>query len=390
MTTIFDSAHGLHLISAPQVFDGAEFHHDLAVVMQDERVQNLVSLADVPTGCTHEKLPEGVLSPGLVDLQANGGGGVLLINQPDLAGVETMVRAHREQGTTSLLPTVMSEAPGCMLAAVQAVAEASLMPGSGVLGVHVEGPFFNPEKRGAHATEFIRTPQPADNEWLALLKTLPSVLTLAPETVPVEFIGSLSTAGVRVFAGHTAATAEQVRRARDSGLAGFTHLYNAMGAASAREPGVTGSALTQDSLYASIIADGVHVHPDMLHLARRQLGSERLMLISDAMATVGADTPEFALYGDALHVEGERVVNQAGRLAGSAIALADAVRYAVHHLGWPLADALRMATGTPADCMGVADSVGYLRPGNQSNLVWWQDDLSIRQVWMGGQPVESG
>lgn len=375
----------LHTIIASEFFDGTALRGNSALLIKEGKVVDVVEAHQLPAGVKQTVLEGGILSPGLVDLQVNGGGGTLLINEPNPEAVLRIANAHLSRGTTAILPTVMSECAEVIEASANAVHEAWEKGNSTVCGLHIEGPFFNIERRGAHDKQFIRQVSLADESWLSIVKKLPALVTLAPETVAPERIADLSQAGAKVFAGHTDADAETIHRAIVSGISGFTHLFNAMSGLSARQPGVSGAALASDGTFASVIADGLHVHPDMLQLAFRALGPQRLFLVSDAMATVGAKSSTFDLYGDSLTEQSGRLLNSEGNLAGSAIALADAVKYCITILNWSVKDVLTMATSTPANCMGLSDAVGHLFPGASADMIWLNEDFEVARIWRQGR-----
>ncbi|MFS1523717.1 N-acetylglucosamine-6-phosphate deacetylase [Microbulbifer sp. 2304DJ12-6] len=368
-----------------KIFDGEVWLQDHAVLVQGGNVSALLPGNAVPTKVQTQVLEEGYLVPGFVDLQVNGGGGLMLNSAPALATVECMARAHRGRGTTALLPTVISDRRAVYAAAVEAVVAARAAGHSGILGLHIEGPFFAPARRGAHRKEMIRQISCGDIAWLCeQARRLPLLLTLAPERCTPEQIRQLSEAGIRVCAGHSEASFDQVQAALQAGLSGFTHLYNAMSPLTAREPGMVGAALADENSWVGIIADGHHVHAASLKVAHRAKAAGRLYLVSDAMATVGAAEAVFEIYGESIRERGGRLVNREGSLAGSAIGLADAVRYCHREVGLPLAECLRMASLYPASFLGLQDSLGRLAAGVPANLTWLDGGLQVRKTWLAG------
>lgn len=330
-------------------------------------------------------LDRGMLVPGLVDLQVNGGGGVLLNNQPDREGLQQMVAAHCRRGTTTLLPTLLSDHPDVLQRAAWALRELQRTdPHGPAAGLHVEGPWFASARRGAHAADRLQAPGQADIDRLCALADVVRIITLAPEVMQPGQIQQLCQAGIRVLAGHSDATAAQLATAHAEGLSGFTHLYNAMSQLAPREPGMVGTALAADWSMASLIADGHHVHPEAIRLAARCLGPERLYLVSDAMASAGDADGHFDLYGETLREHDGRLINAEGRLAGSAITLLDALRYAHREAGLPLDVCLRMCTSTPATLLPGAPT-GRMAPGQRADLLWLSDDLELLGVWQAGQ-----
>ena len=342
-----------------------------------------------PRGAAVRRLEGGYLVPGFVDLQVNGGGGVMLNGEPTAEAVATMAAAHRRQGTTALLPTVISDTKAVQRRAVAAVEAARAAGESAVLGVHIEGPYLDAGKRGVHREEYFRELDDAEADWLAALAgRMTVVVTLAPEHVAPARIRRLCDAGVVVCAGHTDASYDCVRTAAAHGLSGFTHLYNAMRGLGSREPGVVGAALDLDDCACGIIVDGHHVSAAAVRLAGRAKPRGKLFLVSDSMATAGTSATSFELYGERVTVADGCLRNGEGRLAGSAITLSDAVRIAHSDVGLPLAECLRMASTYPARFVGADGERGRIEPGCRADLVHLDDDLGVCGVWSGGEWVD--
>jgi N-acetylglucosamine-6-phosphate deacetylase len=324
-----------------------------------------------------------VVAPGFIDLQINGGGGVLFNDAPTAATVARIAAAARPGGTAHLLPTFMT-APGAAyadaLAAVGAAVDAGV---PGVLGAHLEGPFLSPARPGIHPARHIRK-MTADDA--ARLEAFPHrlLLTLAPEEVPGDLIARLVAAGVTVFAGHTEATAEEMAAAADKGVSGVTHLWNAMSQLTGRAPGAVGAALTDARLAAGIIADGIHVHPANLNLAAAAMGG-RLFLVTDAMATLGSDIDSFEVGGVPILLEAGQLVSPEGRLAGAHLSMDAAVRNMVTFGGRPVADVLEMASGAAARAIGLGGVLGRIAPGWRASLTCLDADLQARAVMIDGE-----
>ncbi len=372
-------------LTGARLFDGERFLEDHALVLDGNRIQAVVPRHELAADMPREALPGGILAPGFVDLQVNGGGGVLFNNAPSVASLERMTRGHRTQGTTRLLPTTISDTEPNLEACISAVREARAL-NPGILGVHIEGPFFSHFRRGVHREEYLRPLRDRDVDYLIdVAAELPVLLTLAPEMTTPGQIGRLVQAGIRVSAGHTNATQAQVAAAVSEGLSGFTHLFNAMRNMEGREPGVVGTALADRTTWAGIIVDGWHVHSESVRLAWQAKPHGHLYLVSDAMATVGSDVPGFDLYGERIQRVDGRLVNGEGKLAGSAIGLLEAVRNCVEQVGIPLEEALRMASLYPATYFGVADQLGRLQPGYQADLVHFSAEWEVSRTWVAGQ-----
>jgi N-acetylglucosamine-6-phosphate deacetylase len=380
-----------HAVSATRLFTGEALLTDHAVVIEAHNVLDVVANASIPHGIAVARLADDlILAPGFIDVQVNGGGGVLFNDTPDLPTLRRIVQAHRRFGTTALLPTLITDTDEKRRQAVATVAAAMAGGEAGVVGLHLEGPFLNPGRRGVHRAEFIRTPTSTDIAFLCDATPRPLLLTLAPEMVSDDMIARLSASGVIVSIGHTEATCEQAKAALDAGANGFTHLFNAMPPPAGRAPGPVGAALDDARSFAGIIVDGHHVHPASLRIALRALTARRTMLVSDAMAPVGTDMSFFMLQGRRIDVADGRLCTQDGTLAGAHLDMASAVRNAVTMLGATLTDALHMASATPADFLGIADARGRLLPGRVADMVALTDTIGVRAVWVGGAPALAG
>ncbi|MBW8375669.1 N-acetylglucosamine-6-phosphate deacetylase [Stenotrophomonas maltophilia] len=370
-----------------RILAGDDFRDDLAVVIESGRITALVSDAAPMLGQADEQvdLGGGWLLPGFIDAQVNGGGGVLFNNSPDVATLRTLAQAHRRFGTTGLLPTLISDDVQVMRAAIAATRQAISEGVPGVLGIHLEGPYIAPARKGTHDPNKFRVPDAAEIALAASLDNGVTLLTLAPERVPLESIRALVERGVVVAAGHTAASYEEARAGLEAGIRGFTHLYNAMSPLTGREPGAVGAALEDRDSWVGIIADGVHVHPASLRVALACKPRGKVMLVTDAMPPVGAEDPSYELYGEVITAVDGVVRNAAGSLAGSALDMATAVRNSVQLLGVPLAEAARMASTYPAQFLNLDDRYGHIAEGHHADLVLLDDALQVRSTWIAGQ-----
>lgn len=372
-------------ITAPRIFDGNVFLEEHCLVVRDASIEQIVPLTSWQDERNITTLSSGTLAPGFIDLQVNGGGDVMFNASPSAKTARIIAAAHRCRGTTAILPTVISDTREIHQAAVQAVREARAAGAAGVLGIHIEGPFFAEEKRGAHAAGLLRSFTSGDLEWLSSLTDIPVMLTLAPERVATDHLRQLARSGILLCAGHTNATYAQLCAAAEAGISGVTHLYNAMSPLTSREPGVVGAALERNDLWAGIIADGHHSHPAAIRLAHRVKPAGKLVLVSDAMATVGGHSDTFEIYGESIRQDNGTLVNAQGNLAGSAIGLIDAVRYAHQSVGLPLASCLQMASLYPAAILGLQNSLGRLAPGYRADIVHFDDDFRVHNTWLAGQ-----
>lgn len=330
------------------------------------------------------QLPSGLLCPGFIDVQVNGGGGELFNTNPSLACLRQMMAAHRPYGTTAMLPTVITDDLAVMQQAADAVAEAIRLNEPGILGIHFEGPHLSEAKRGCHPLPFLRPLSDAELALYCRADVGVVMVTLAPEAVPAAQIRQLVAAGVVVALGHSNATAAQVLAALDAGASGFTHLYNGMSTLTSREPGMVGTALADDRAYCGLILDGEHLHPLSARLAYQAKGAERMVLVTDAMSPVGTDQSEFYFAGGRVTRQGMKLTNAAGSLAGSVLDMQAAVIYAISQLGVPPVQALQMASLTPAQWLQQSNR-GLLQPGAVADLLWLNEQYQVQQSWIAGQ-----
>jgi N-acetylglucosamine-6-phosphate deacetylase len=351
------------------------FAEGRVVLVENGRIVAIVAPSDPRCAVARTRdLAGALLVPGFVDVQVNGGGGVLFNDDPSVDTIRTIARAHRRFGTTSLLPTLISDDLAVLARAIDAVREA-IASVPGVAGVHLEGPFLSEARKGTHDASKFRT---LDREAVRLL------VTLAPEETTPETIAALVRAGVIVSAGHTNATYAGMRAALDAGVTGFTHLFNAMSPFTHREPGVVGAALHDAASWCGIIVDGHPVSPVALQVALRCKRAERFMLVTDAMSSVGTGIDSFMLQGKRILVRDGRCVDENGMLCGSALDMAGAVRNTVSMLGVPLEQALRMASTYPAAFLGLDSGIGRIAPGYRANLVATDANLTIHETWIDG------
>jgi N-acetylglucosamine-6-phosphate deacetylase len=371
-----------HALTGARIFDGSRFLDGHAVVLEGGRIAALVPERDLPADLSRERV-EGLLAPGFVDVQVNGGGGVLFndVRTPD--GIRTIAAAHRRFGTTGLLPTFITDTRARMGEAVAAMREALRAGIPGVLGIHCEGPFINPERKGVHDPAHMRPVEEEDLRILTALGAGRTLVTLAPEQVPMSAIRHLAAAGILVCAGHTKASAAVLGEAFRNGLTGFTHLFNAMPPMAGREPGPVGAALADRDSYCGLIVDGHHVDAVSIRVAIQARGADRIMLVSDAMPSVGTELATFALMGRTVTRANGRLTTADGTLAGCDLDMASAVRNTVA-LGIPLGDALRMASLTPAAFLRLDRELGRIAPGYRASLVLLDGGLRVHGTWIDG------
>ncbi len=367
------------------------FVDGLAVLVDGTRIVEVLPQGDPRVrAATQRDLGGRLLMPGFIDTQVNGGGGVLFNDAPTVDSIRTIGAAHRRYGTTGFLPTLISDDLHVIEASLEAVREA-LSPTDdaprvpGLLGIHIEGPFLNPERKGVHDPEKLRALDAAAIKLLTTPTGGRTMVTLAPEMTTPAHIRALTEAGVIVSAGHSNATYAQTRAALDAGLRGFTHLFNAMSQLGNREPGVVGAALDDESSWCGLIVDGVHVSPVTLRIAMRAKSLERFMLVTDAMPNTGSDLATFALAGKRVNVRNGSLYDENGTLAGASLTMARAVANAIELLGVEVHEAARMAAAQPAAFLKLDRVLGRIERGMLASLVVANDELEVLETWIDGQ-----
>ena len=367
------------------IFDGEGFRDGAALVIEDGRIAEVLDQRRLPPGVERRLLAGGLLAPGFIDIQVNGGGGHLLNGDPSESCLLGIAAAHRRFGTVGLMPTVITDAPDVMARSIAAVKAARRIGAAAVLGLHVEGPFIDPRRKGAHDERYIRALGNEDIAALASADCGRLLLTVAPNMVRAEAIRGLAAAGIIVSLGHADASAEQAAEALRAGATVFTHLFNAMSQLEPRAPGMVGAALADPASFCSLIVDGQHVHDAALKTALAAKGTERLVLITDAMPTAADGPDRFHLQGRTVALRNERLELDDGTLAGSNLTMDAAVRNCVHRLGVPLAEALRMASLNAAAVLRLDDRLGRVAPGYLASLVHLSEELDVLHTWIEGE-----
>ena len=371
-------------LAGARILSDGTWYDDHALLITDCKIESVIAAGAIPTLADVTWLDGGMILPGFLDTQVNGGGGVLFNDQPTVEGITAIAEAHRKFGTTAMLPTLISDDLDVIAKAVAAVDDAIEAGVPGIVGIHIEGPFLNAGKHGIHDSQKFRV---LDDEAISLLSSLKygkTLVTLAPELAPPGAIAALVKGGVIVAAGHTLATYDDMKRAIDEGLSGVTHLFNAMTQMESRAPGVVGASLDSD-LVCGVIVDGHHVHPASLRAAYRAKGSNGLMLVTDAMPTVGSRIKEFTVTGTDVTASEGKLRSGDGTLAGSDLDMASAVRNCVQLMQTDLGSASRMASATPAEFMGLGNAYGQISAGFRSDLVHLDDELNVKNVWIAGE-----
>ncbi len=376
-------------VTANRIFDGEQFLTDTGLIIEDGKVTTLLPAAERPAGCRLLILDDATLVPGFVDLQVNGGGGVLFNNAPTLDGIRTICDTHARFGTTALMVTLITDTADVRRQAIKAAAEAVARGLRGYLGLHFEGPHLSLARKGTHDPALVR---PMAAEDLAALVACGdrigrAMITVAPESVTPAQVATLVDAGFKVSLGHTDCKAAGIPAYVAAGASLVTHLFNAMSQLGNREPGLVGAALAEGALHCGLIADGFHVDPVTIGVAlRAKCGPGRIFLVTDAMSSIGSDETGFELNGRQVYRRDGRLTLADGTLAGADIDMLSSVRFAHRRLDLPLEEALRMASAYPAEAVG-ATSKGRLVPDCDADFVVLSPDLDLRSTWIGGECV---
>jgi N-acetylglucosamine-6-phosphate deacetylase len=378
------------VFSGARIFDGERFHEDSVLVTADGRVQAITAPVNAPSDAETVTLAGGVLSPGFIDAQVNGGGGRMLNDEPSADSMYIISDGHRRYGTTALLPTLITDVAAATTAAIEGAIEA-VKADRGVVGLHLEGPHLSPARKGAHLAELMRPVE--DSDVKAFIRAREAIgtlmITMAAEQVTARQVHELSEAGVIISIGHSDCTADEADARFDAGARGVTHLFNAMSQLGHRTPGLVGAAIDHPAAWCGIIADGHHVDPRALRIAlRAKRGKGRLFFVTDAMSLVGSDKDSFTLNGRTVYRQAGRycskVVLADGTLAGSDVDMASTIRYGVSILELSLAEALGMATSYPARFLQLKDR-GHLSPGARADLAHLNDATEVTATWMAGK-----
>lgn len=367
------------------IYTGDERIEDSAIILEGGYVKEILRQEKLPPHMTCHDLGGGILAPGFIDLQVNGGGDILFSDSPSLETLERMVKVYRRFGTTGFVPTMLSDTQEKYCLARDAVYAARKTGLSDILGIHFEGPYLNIECRGIHGVARLYPPETGNIFTVPSVESGCTLVTLAPEVVSREVVCELIRRGVKVLAGHSNASYDQLIQTFDLGLSGVTHLFNGMQTWSARSPGVVGAALDDDRIGCSIIGDGHHVHAAMIRMAWKCKPRGKLFLISDGMPPLGGETDSFSIHGERIHVREGCCLSGDGRFAGSAKDMATCIRYCVESVGLPLEEVLCMASTYPADFLGLGHRHGRIAAGRVADIVVLDKRLKLQGTWVAGK-----
>ena len=379
----------MYALTHSRIFTGHQILDNHAVVIADGLIERICPLAELPAGIEQHDLAGAFLSPGFIDLQLNGCGGVQFNDSLDTISVKTleiMQQANERSGCTSFLPTLITSSDAFMKHSISVMRDWLAQNQYQALGLHLEGPWLNVLKKGTHDPAFIRKPTQELVDFLCANADAITKITLAPEEVEPSVIRQLTAAGIIVSAGHSNATWEQAKQGFSAGIRFATHLFNAMPYLTGREPGLVGAIYDATEVYCGIIADGRHVDWANIRNSKRIKG-DKLVLVTDATAPAGADIDQFIFAGKTIYYRDGICVDEHGTLSGSALTMIEAVRNSVEHAGIALDEAIRMATLYPARAIGVDKQLGSIESGKVANLTVFDRDYHILKTFVNGNPV---
>lgn len=370
---------------AEQIFDGTTLHSNQAISFEDGKVIALDSVL----GAKEVKV-SGVLVPGFIDVQVNGGGGYLFNHDTNLQTLSAMVKAHAQYGSTALLPTLITSGLATQYRAADVISQAITENMPGIIGVHFEGPHISLPKKGIHSSDHIRALSQQELDLYCRDDLGIKVITVAPENVSTQTIKTLVEQQVIVCLGHSNASYEQTQAALDAGAIGFTHLFNAMSAFTSRAPNMVGAALLDEHSWCGLILDGHHVHPVSAKLATKTKANGKMMLVTDAMSTIGSQQSQFEFDGHAIELLGDKLTSQTGQLAGSALDMVTSVNNAQTMLGVSFNEAIRMASLYPAQFLNISPSQGQLSVGANADFTSLSTSNSschVMNTWIDGKKI---
>ena len=379
----------MYALTHGRIYTGHEILDDHAIVIANGLIERVCPLAELPPGIEQRSLNGAVISPGFIDVQLNGCGGVQFNDTADAVTVETleiMQKANEKSGCTSYLPTLITSSDDLMKQGIRVMREYLAKHPNQALGLHLEGPWLNIVKKGTHNPDYVRKPDAELVDYMCANADVIAKVTLAPEMTGTDVISKLAAAGIVVSAGHSNATLKEAKAGFRAGITFATHLYNAMPYITGREPGLVGAILDEPDVYCGIIADGMHVDYTYIRNAKRLKG-DKLFLVTDATAPAGANIEQFIFAGKTIYYRNGLCVDENGTLSGSSLTMIEGVRNLVEHCGIALDEVLRMATLYPARAIGVDKQLGGIAPGMVANLTAFTHDYKIIKTIVNGNEV---
>ncbi|GAB3526182.1 N-acetylglucosamine-6-phosphate deacetylase [Photobacterium alginatilyticum] len=374
----------MYALTNCRIFTGSDVLNNHAVIIDGVNIHAICPADELPQDIETLDLDGANLTPGFIDLQLNGCGGVMLNDEINADTIHTMHRANLKSGCTSFLPTLITSSDEDMKAVIAAAREYHAQYQNHSLGLHLEGPYLNVMKKGIHSVDHIRRSDDAMIQTICDNADIVAKVTLAPEQNSHEHIRQLAEAGIVVSAGHTNATYVEARKGFEAGISFATHLFNAMTPIAGREPGMVGAIYDTPDVYTGVIADGFHVDYANIRMAHRMKG-EKLVLVTDATAPAGADIDHFIFVGKKVYYRDGKCVDENGTLGGSALTMIEAVQNSVEHAGIALDEAIRMATLYPARAIGADKTLGAIKKGMVANLAIFDRDFHVRATVVNGE-----
>ncbi|AIW13375.1 N-acetylglucosamine-6-phosphate deacetylase [Vibrio tubiashii] len=374
----------MYALTNCKIYTGSDVLVEHAVIINNNLIESVCPISELPSDIEKRDLNGANLSPGFIDLQLNGCGGVMLNDEITAETMQIMHEANLKSGCTSFLPTLITSSDEDMRQAVAAARDYHAQYQNQSLGLHLEGPYLNVMKKGIHSVDHIRPSEDSMIDFMCENTDVIAKVTLAPEHNDPAHIERLKAAGIVVSIGHTNATYAEARKGFDAGISFATHLFNAMTPMVGREPGVVGAIYDTPDVYAGIIADGFHVDYANIRIAHKIKG-EKLVLVTDATAPAGADMDYFIFVGKKVYYRDGKCVDENGTLGGSALTMIEAVQNTVEHVGIALDEALRMATLYPAKAMGLEEQLGRVKKGMVANLTVFDRDFNVQATVVNGQ-----
>ncbi|MET6998905.1 N-acetylglucosamine-6-phosphate deacetylase [Chitinophaga defluvii] len=352
-----------------RIFTGEQFITGHAVITDNGHITGVVPVAEIKADDNVVDLQGAMLAPALIDLQIYGGNGLLYSAHPSVEALSATNDYCRAGGAAHFMITIPTISREIMEAAIVMVRTYWQQGGKGLLGLHLEGPFLNEEKKGAHASKYIKVPTQQDIDWIIQNNDVVKIITMAPENCTPAQIKALRTAGVVVSGGHSNATYEQATAGFNAGIDAATHLFNAMSPLQSRAPGIVGAIYDHDRVCSSVVVDGIHVDFAAVRISKKIMG-QRLFLITDAVTS--------STTGDYQHtLKNGHYATTAGILSGSSLTMLKAVHNCVEKVGIPLEEALRMGALYPARVIGREDVMGRIAPGYQADMVVFDDQYQV-------------
>lgn len=376
----------MYALTDCRIFTGSDTLDGHAVIIDGDKIKHICLQNELPAELATHSLEGAYLAPGFIDLQLNGCGGVMFNDDISAKTIQTMHLANLRSGCTSFLPTLITSSDEDMKKSVEAIREYQASHPHQALGLHLEGPYLNIEKKGIHNVDYIRASDDAMIQFMVTNADVITKVTLAPELTPSAHIQALSNAGIVVSAGHTNATYQEARAGFQAGIAFTTHLFNAMTPITGRDPGMVGAIYDTPEVYTGVIADGFHVDYANIRIAHKLKG-EKLVLVTDAVAPAGADMDHFIFVGKKVYYRDGKCIDENGTLGGSALTMIEAVQNTVEQVGIALDETLKMATLYPARAIGVADKLGAIKPNYIANLTAFDRDFKIKATVVNGEFV---